>query len=287
MSSSYFSNFPIVTYGNNQAVDITERVIFRDKTLNNPYVFYPYDLTNDERADQFANRYYNDSYKSWILYLGNNITDPYYGWYLSKDQFDKFIQLKYNSISDAQQKIICYENNWYNSSNISVSDFDALPDSLVKYWNPVYGSYNNIIEYSRKESNNTITTNAINSYNVNSNTFIIDEICSINFDDNTIGKGQVKTISNNVLYLQHLSGYTNSNTNANSYIYGSESQTNSIFYNVSVIANALLPEEVVYWSPVSYYDYESNNNEFNKSIKVLDSDYATYATKSLQSLLGE
>ena len=80
----YFDKFPIITYSNNSVVDITKRVALLDRVSRNPYVFYPFDLSGQERADQLSNRYYEDSYKSWVFYLSNKIMDPYYEWYLSE-----------------------------------------------------------------------------------------------------------------------------------------------------------------------------------------------------------
>ena len=65
----YFNNFPIITYNSKPAVDITKRVVMLNYALKNPYLFYPYEIIANERPDQFSNRYYEDQYKSWILYL--------------------------------------------------------------------------------------------------------------------------------------------------------------------------------------------------------------------------
>ena len=98
MSERYFDKFPIITYANNQARDITERVVFTDNTLKNPYVFYPYTIETYERPDQFANRYYDDSFYSWLLYLSNSVVDPYYEWYLQEEELSELIQKKYLSL---------------------------------------------------------------------------------------------------------------------------------------------------------------------------------------------
>ena len=293
--SRYFINFPTITYNSTQAVDITERVVFLNNALKNPYLFYPYDISDDERPDQFANRYYSDSFKSWILYLSNQFTDPYYEWYMPQDILGDFINTKYQSASAncttpgyqlAQQKIKYYQNNWFQSENISVSDFDALPGTLIKYWEPVYGYNSSIIAYQRKQDDQTIVTNAIVSYFVANTGFINDEICNIVFDNNNVGQGQVVSVANNILYIQHTSGTTLANISNNiSYIYGQESQTNTYFYSANSVANNLLIEEQIYWTPVYYFDYENAKNESTKSIKVLDSAYSANIANTLKNLL--
>jgi hypothetical protein len=91
MAQRYFDKFPIITYSNTEVVDITRRVTMLDKTIQNPYVFYPYEIDSNERADQLSARYYEDQFKSWMIYLSNKIVDPYYEWYLSEDEFVNFI----------------------------------------------------------------------------------------------------------------------------------------------------------------------------------------------------
>ena len=63
----YFENFPTIEYANTQVVDITKRVAVMDSVLGQPYAFHTYEIAQFERPDQFSNRYYNDSFKSWIL----------------------------------------------------------------------------------------------------------------------------------------------------------------------------------------------------------------------------
>ena len=297
----YFTNFPTIEYNSTNAVNITERVVFLNNALKNPYVFYPYTITENERPDQFANRYYNDSFKSWILYLGNQITDPYYGWHLTVDELNQFLDLKYasqnpnsgyNGSQLAQLKIKHYQNNWYESESLTVGGFDALPYNLQKYWQPVYDNYNNVINYVRSQVDQIVTTNSIRSYAVTNTSFINDEICNIVFDDNgNVGQGQISSVNadTNTIYLQHISGVSMPNTtvtiSSSSYIYGQESGTNTAFTTATNVIDNISLDEVVYWSPVTYFDYENAKNEYNSTIRVLDSGYSTQVSNSLKTLL--
>lgn len=308
--SRYFQNFPIINYSNTQAVDITVRIAPLNKVLSNPYVFYPYDIAEFERPDQFSYRYYDDSFKSWIIYLSNKTTDPYYSWYINQNELEELINLKYgiNSANNEvpvnliEQKIKYYQNNWNESQNISVSAFDALPIQLQKYWEPVFGNFNNILSYQRKQLDWTVKTNRIVSYTLASNSqFIKDEICNIVFDTNNTGNGQVLAVNNNVLYIQHTIGTTTANVLANvnilsnSYIFGTESNINVNFTNATIISetfgnnnpnNLTLPaEEEVYWKPISYFEYETTRNESNKTIQVLDNRYAKQFVDNFNDIL--
>ena len=44
MPEKYFEKFNTIVYANTKAKDLTERVVITQKTLNNPYTFYPYVL---------------------------------------------------------------------------------------------------------------------------------------------------------------------------------------------------------------------------------------------------
>ena len=287
----YFDKFPIVTYSNNQVVDITKRVALLDKVSRNPYIFYPFDLSGQERADQFSNRYYEDSYKSWILYLTNKITDPYYEWYLSEDEFYEYLDKKYGSVITAQEKIKFYRNDWDNKDPLPISGYQALTENMKAYWEPNYLNGNKIINYVRKKVDWSTNTNKVISYTINGGSFIKDEICEVKLKNEEVGKGQVVFSTNTHLYLQHVYGtyYTSetvqlSNT---SYVYGTESKSNTVITAISTISDNIPEDEFVYWKPMTYYDYEFEKNEYNKSIKVMDKDYVYTAVDNLTKLLEE
>jgi hypothetical protein len=293
MPERYFEKFPLISYSNNSVVDITRRTAILERVSNNPYVFYPYEISDEERADQFSSRYYDDSFKSWIIYLTNKIVDPYYEWYLTETQMIDFLNKKYGSYFTAQQKVKEYKNNWENQNQLEVNGFNALSPGQKRYWEPVYGVGSNIISYKRKEINWISSTNKVVTYSLAANAdFVNDEICSIVFDNNNVGRGQVVgQPSANTLLLQHVSGtYTTSDTvtiSGSSYIFGSESNSNVVFTSVTTLSNNIEDDELVYWTPVTYYDYEQSKNEFNKTIRVLESDLSSVAANNLRDLLRE
>lgn len=297
MAQRYFDKFPTISYNNVNVVDITLRVAPLERVLRNPYVFYPYEITSDERADQLSNRYYKDPFRSWILYLTNKIVDPYYEWYLSYNEFSELLERKYGSVENTYRKVKYYRNKWEGADDIDVNAFDALPVTMQLYWNPVFGSGSQIIRYTRKQYDWKINTNKIIKYKTNNTDFIIDEICHVFFDDYNSGQGQVLAIyqdaantSNSEVHLQHVKGtfFTSDTVQIinESYLYGTESRVNTHFTEVSAVANNL-PEEVLnYWEPVTYFDYENEKNEFNKTINVLDSRFKQTIVDNLEELLA-
>jgi hypothetical protein len=292
----FFSNFPKIIYAGQSAIDLTRRVAFSNSIFNNPYIYYPYDVGDYERADQFSNRYYGDPYKSWIVYLSNIIIDPTRDWYYTIDELNELVTLKYGSLETAIKKIKYYRNAWAGIANIAVNEYDSLPSSLQTYWKPVYiGS--TLMSYSRNAVDWIVNTNRIGLYSLANTAFIDDEVVTIFIDNNNIGSGQILSTSNNGVFIRHLSGvYKDSSLTpitSFSYVYGEESQTNSAFSYVNgsyvstqIVVENLLPEEEVYWSGVSYFDYETEKNEFNKTIRVLDSAYASETVSNLKTLLA-
>jgi hypothetical protein len=287
----YFDKFPEITYSNNMIVDITRRVVLLDRISRNPYIFFPYDLSSGERADQLSNRYYTDPYKSWLIYLGNNISDPYYEWYLSEDELAEYLEKKYGSLYAAQSKVKFYRNNWEQQEPISRSEYNALTASQQKYWNPNYGGGSSIQNYIRKELDWSTNTNKVISYTVSNTSFVVDEICNIQLKQDYLGKGQVLSTSGNTVYIRHVSGsfYTSDEVTlgANSQIYGTESGCNTVVTAVSAVSNNISEEELIYWTPITYLQYEVEKNEYNKSVRLIDKDQAQLAVDNLKELLEE
>lgn len=292
MPSRYFDKFPKITYSNNEVVDITKRTALLNKASSNPYIFYPYEIDSNERADQLSYRYYDDPFKSWILYLSNKITDPYYEWYMHDNEFIDFLTKKYGSYYDAQTKILYYVNDWENSDEIDISTYNALTTGMKNYWKPDSSNNGRIISYSRKQVDWKTNTNKIIEYTVNnSNNFIMNEICYIHLDQLSSGKGQISSITGNKIYLQHVSGdfYTSETItiSGNSHIIGSESNSNTVITNLQAVANNIAEEEIVYWKPITGLDYEMQKNEFNKSVRVIDSNFKQVMVDNLTELMSE
>lgn len=107
--NEYFSNFPLIDYDGQQIRNITLRTKIVDSFKNNSTNFYSYTLKDGETADSLAYNYYGDSNLVWVIYMANDIIDPYYDWPLSNLEFDRFIINKYGSIEEAKQTIAYYK----------------------------------------------------------------------------------------------------------------------------------------------------------------------------------
>lgn len=287
----YFQKFQTIVYNGAPARNLTQRVKVLDSVYNSPYVYYPYDIQPSERPDMLAERYYEDSYSSWLVYHANKIIDPYHDWYLDQQTFDDFIVKKYGSLQSAIEKILYFRNNWYTQTEtISASVYETLTDGVQKYYEPVpindvqVGNPN---EYKRREVDWRVQTNYIVNYSVaNGAGFTHDEIVRVSFNANTTGTGQVVFSNSSIVTLQHIVGNAIGGTiSVSSFLKGTESGANTALTAVNVVANNIPAAEVTFWSPVSYYDYENEINERNRSIMVLDSTYTSLVSRELKNLL--
>lgn len=290
MTQRYFEKFPLITYANTAAVDITARAVVLNSIYNDASLYYPYDVQQYERPDNIADRYYSDQYKEWILRLTNKVIDPYYDWYLDQETFNAFIAAKYGSIAKAQTKIKHYQNNWYsNSSPISAAAFNALPADAKRFWEPVLVNDQNVgspNEYTRVRQDWTLSTNEVAQYTTaNASGFAYDEIVDVTINGANTGRGQVAFSNTTHLTIQHVFGTVTGSVVGSCFIKGRESSTNTAFTSVTILADNISANESIYWSPVSYLDYESNVNERNKSIIVLDAGFSDQISRELKDLL--
>lgn len=290
MPSTYFTNFPTISYANNICLNITERATILNKVYNNPNLYYLYDIASGERPDNIANRYYDDDYLAWLLYFSNKITDPYYDWYMDDSTFQEYLTKKYGSVLYAQSKTSFYRNNWYsNSDSISISQYEALDSSLQKFYQPNYGNdyYNtSIINYNRIQEDWSVKTNKIVNYTVSTtSSLILDEIVDVYYNGIKEGFGQVSYSSPIQITIQHTNGVVVDTVAGSCFLIGRESNVSVPFTAVTLISNVIPTIEIPYWSPVSYYDYENELNENNKSIKVMNSRYSGQLVSQLKKLL--
>lgn len=292
MSEKYFEKFQTISYGNTVARDITQRTVFLTGVYNNPLFYYPYDIAQGERPDMIADRYYSDQYMSWVLYMSNQVVDPYYDWYMDPTTFNEYIVRKYGSLANAMTKIKYYRNNWYSdpSPTISAATYAGLDPALAKFYEPVPINgqiVNNPRQYTRKKDDWTILTNGVARYAVaNSAPFATDEIVDVTFGPSQTGTGQVTFANNTTVVLNNLAGFVTTGTvTGSSRLVGRESKANSAFTAATSVANNIPSAETSYWSPVTQYEYENEVNERNKSILVLKSQFAPKVARELKNLL--
>lgn len=277
--AAYFENFPLVRYGNTYARNIAVRPGITSEVLKNAYVYYPYEIKSDMRADLLSHYYYNDSLSSWVFYISNNIIDPFYQWYKSNEQVNNLVESKYGSLSKAVQQIKYWKVNWPGDDTIlTVNQYNALTVNVStgvnqkKYWTPVFSENNQIAGYRRKRLETTVETNKFVSLDItitSGNNFTSDERVIQTSGGSVTASGFVSFSSDDTLVIKNIGG-TFSNTLS---VTGEDSNTIATFTEATVISRSFPEQEAQYWSSVNMYDYEIEQNESMKSINVIDNKY--------------
>jgi len=115
----YFENFPIIEYEGCRVRDISRRSNFVRAVSNNPYLYYPYTVSEGERAEDIANFYYGSVDYVWLVYMANNIIDPYHEWPMDPQTFNDYLVEKYTEQSgEIGEDVIDWTRDPNNDDNI-------------------------------------------------------------------------------------------------------------------------------------------------------------------------
>lgn len=144
----YFSTLPKVVYYDKNKVskvftNLMARANIKPSLLDNPLVFYTYDIQDDDTPEIVAYKYYGDIYRYWIVLYSNEMMDPQWDWPLSRNQFEEYITNKYQDIdpySSAhhyEKTITSYDQNTLTTTTntiiIDEHTYDLLNETTNTY----------------------------------------------------------------------------------------------------------------------------------------------------------
>lgn len=124
--SRYFTNFPLTEYKGKQIRNITNRSKIRDEILSDPFIFLPYTVSDGEKPETIAQLYYGSVDDTWLVLLANNMTDPYYDWPMTDEEFDQYFIDKYKELSGKTGYDVI---RWAQNENIT--------DNIVYYYREI------------------------------------------------------------------------------------------------------------------------------------------------------
>lgn len=271
--SRYFDRFPVIDYDGTIAKNILTRVDFTDQSKRDIYSTFQFTLEEGfERPDLLSYNYYGSSQFDWMIYLTNNIVDPYYDYYKSTNDFKKFIDSKYGSAQDARRITQFYRNNWHNDERIlTTTQYESLPASealdLRKYWKPKLANTGAIVGYERLKEDWVVSTNKIVSLTltVSPSSFVIGDIISQTSTE-AFATVDFVDIENQTLTVKHVSGAFAVNEEEG-------------IAAVTLIRQNISNEEAEYWDAVNAYDDEQEINELKRNVTVLKSSYLAETEK--------
>jgi hypothetical protein len=260
--SRYFSRFPLVDYNGIPSKNILARVDFTEEAKRDIYSNFDYVIQDDLiRPDFLSYTYYDSSQYDWMIYLSNDIVDPYYDYYLSAEDFEKYIIGKYGTTSLARQKILFYRNDWAaDESVINESVYDSLNIAIKKYWKPQLNFNNQIAGYQRVKDDWIVSTNKIVE-------LVITDVSSFDTGDiitqaSTGAKATVvsKDTSKNSIIAQHV---------FDDFVV----DVSEGLLEVNVLKINIPNSEITFWNAVSSYDYEQEKNELKRYINLIKKSY--------------
>ena len=76
-------------------VDLMTRVKVREKIIDEVSLYDKYDVPSGERPEDTSFKHFGSAQYHWIILLTNNITDVYYDWPMSDQDFETFVRDKY------------------------------------------------------------------------------------------------------------------------------------------------------------------------------------------------
>jgi len=154
----YFNSFPkVITtdYKNNSLLltNIMSRVSIISSILQNPLLFYSYNIKDGDRPDIIADKYYNDVNKFWLVLYSNQIMDPEYDLPITGPKFNDYLAAKYPAINISgtvyeYRKII----TTYDPVSLTTTNRTIVVD-LPTYNNIVIGTQT----YNFYDTNNNVT----------------------------------------------------------------------------------------------------------------------------------
>ena len=269
----YFDRFPIVDYDGDIAKNILARVDFTEKTKRDIYSTFQFTLEEGfERPDLLSYNYYGSSKFDWMIYLTNNIVDPYYDYYKSAEDFKSYIETKYGSNSNARAITLFYRLNWHEDERtITVQQYEALvadeTANARKYWKPKLTNTGAVIGYERIKEDWIVSTNKILSLTLTASPtqFEVGDRVS---QTSTGASATIDYIDleNNSLTVKHVNGTFVVNTAEG-------------IKTITPIKQNISDAETEYWYAVNAYDDEKETNELKRNIFVLKSSYLAETEK--------
>jgi len=108
--ANYFRNIPKIKYDifgtepntYTDVTNITKRLRFKPKVIEDITEYYTYRVKDGERPDIISYQKYGTVGYAYLLMLINDIQDPLFDWPLSTQQFEQYIANKYGSVESAQ-----------------------------------------------------------------------------------------------------------------------------------------------------------------------------------------
>lgn len=162
---AYFKEIPLVEYNTRLSRNIILKSAILKDVLNKVSVFYNYIVQEGYRPDMVANEEYGSPEYDWLVYLSNDLIDPYYDWPMDNRTLAGYLEAKYGTdIYTLQSQILHYKYTGLTNESeeeiamiswtMSPKTHEVLTDEdpvSLSGWSPVYVyDYENDMNDSRR-----------------------------------------------------------------------------------------------------------------------------------------
>lgn len=135
MAINYFKNFPVVQYNQHALRNIILKAKIGKSLIQSYDAYYPYTIKSGETPTSLAYDYYGSVEYVWLIFLVNDVVDPYYDWPMDDDIFNQYITNKYGSVSTALAQTTYYRNPNF-SYWMTKTTFENISASERTGWSP-------------------------------------------------------------------------------------------------------------------------------------------------------
>lgn len=276
---NYFNKIPTIIYNGQVAKNLLARAKLSDQTMKNKNAFYPYTMDENDRADTLSQHYYDNPGYTWLIWMANNMIDPYYSMPLTETDFNKHIISKYGSVEKAMRKIAFYRTTYNSETSISISSYNALEARFKRYYDPILNVDGVIRAYKRNSGLDVTSTNKIITLTLSDITgqLTVGEEVQVNGTNYAF----ITVVDGSTISCQHVNG-----TFASGNRITSESGITATVVSATTIIETIAFTDAVYWEPISFFDHEREQNEDKKQVQLLDVRYSGQADAELKRLMS-
>lgn len=287
--AKYLDLFPKILYDSSKTLYSTNfntvtNILFRigmvKENINNTTAYYDYVIQDGEKPEILAERFYGSPEAHWVIILANDIVDPQYDWPLNYEEFNNYIIGKYGSIANAKTSIHHYEK-------------------VVTREEPSTGTtftYRYVVDYDRKSDGLLNLSDVTGSYSVGEAVYQGADLANATFSANVISwtpGSSTLQVTNTIGQVVRYSSIIGDSSSANgtvtsfglptapydTYLSLPDEQT----FQTYVVGGKTIVESISRNS-VTNYDYEVDQNESKREIKVIKAEYYRQLVRQFEDL---
>ena len=166
----YVSRLPNAKIGDYLPVkNLFKRGVLREDIFQDLTVFTKYKISGDDRPDNVAYNFYDDSQLDWLVLISNNIINIQSEWPMTQQSFDNYLINKYTESGDSDTDtydriyngVHHYETKQIiNSNNVEIlaEGLTASPEYTLTYYDWIVDGYVTLSKADDEEYNTSLLT---------------------------------------------------------------------------------------------------------------------------------